>query len=232
MVSLDYRRGLPSRFDRSSNGLGAGPDETFALRASLLETIERDAVGEWLRSAPSRRAMTAIAVDGAPAWLGAWRDRLQAIGASLEIFACPSVTATPVLLCMVTAREEFGNAPRRFYGSAARGNPELALFAALAEALQSRLTLIAGARDDILPSHYRAGAAPPEAAGPARGRRDWAEIEGSEDGPAFLADRLRLAGYSQVAVKRLDAPPGVVVTKAFVPGLGSASRPRRRVVAA
>src|SRR3546814_12176240 len=49
LVSLDWTWGHDSLFDRESSGLGAGSDEGAALRVSLLEIIERDALGEWRR---------------------------------------------------------------------------------------------------------------------------------------------------------------------------------------
>jgi ribosomal protein S12 methylthiotransferase accessory factor len=228
LVSLDYTRGLPSLFERVSGGLGAGPDEARALHIALLELVERDAVGDWQRG-PSDRAATALRLDSIPFdWFGLWRDRCDALGIALEAFHLPSIVDVPAFFCRIGGAEEFGPAWRRFYGTAAHGDPEVALFKALAEAIQSRLTFVAGVRDDILPSAY-ARARPRSAAAPPTGNLAWDRIEPVAGGVAMLADRLAALGYAQVAVKRLDEGlTGVAVTKAFVPGLGSLTRRRRR----
>jgi ribosomal protein S12 methylthiotransferase accessory factor len=116
-------------------------------------------------------------------------------------------------------------------GSAAHPDPEIALFRALAEAIQSRLTLIAGARDDILPGHYRSQRGlgpqvPPTPAGfPAR---RWAELAAGPASLTTLIESLVERGYRQILAKRLGEDlAGLHVCKIFVPGLGSAHRTRR-----
>lgn len=227
-VSLDYTTGVPSRFERSSAGLGAGPTFDAALRQSLLELVERDAVGEW-RRLPGREQLAA-AVDPAAItypWFGDWCERLASLRIDLRLFRLPSFTGVEVVFCSVGGREEYGSAYRCFHGTAAAGDPESALFKALAEALQSRLAFIAGTRDDFLPSAYAAwGEAVPAAIAP---RTAWDGGPGVEDEWRAVAASLARHGYAPLAVKRLDEGlDGVFVTKAFVPGLGSLSRTRRR----
>lgn len=228
LISLDYCRGLPSLFERASSGLGAGPGEAEALLTSLLELIERDAEGEWQRLDPERRRATSIMVETVPfPWFQAWRSRFAALEMTLQLFALDAVVGVPAFKCVIGGREEFGPAFRRFSGTAAHGDPEIALFRALAEAIQSRLTLIAGVRDDILPSYY--ARAVPEPVRVAAGRTRWRPPPPQALTPESLAARLADRGYRQIAFKRLDdGPDGIAVTKAFVPGLGSASRTRRQ----
>lgn len=230
LVSLDYTSGVPSLFDRSSSGLGAGATEADALQTSLLELIERDAVGEWQRSPREARAATSIRLDSIPFdWFRSWRERLDSFNCELKAYRIASVIDTPVFMCVIGGVEEFGSGYRRFYGTAAHGDPERALFKALAEAIQSRLTLIAGVRDDILPSYYaRARARPEHAAGSPVGARAWDEAEAEPCSPQAIAERLAARGYARIAVKRLaERLDGVAVTKAFVPGLGTVKRARR-----
>jgi ribosomal protein S12 methylthiotransferase accessory factor len=230
LVSLDYTKGVPSRFDRSSSGLGAGPTQDHALATSLLELVERDAVGEWQRSPREARAASAVRPDSIPFdWFGAWRERFAALDGELKVYAIDSVIGTPVFMCVVGGVEEFGSRYRRFYGTAAHGDPETALFKALAEAIQSRLTLIAGVRDDILPSYFARDQARPEK--PCDfpvATRTWDEVEAQPCSAQAIAERLAAHGYKQIAVKRLgNGLYGVAVTKAFVPGLGTVKRARR-----
>jgi ribosomal protein S12 methylthiotransferase accessory factor len=229
-LSLDYTRGVPSLFERASSGLGAGPDEAEALRTSLFEAIERDAVGEWQRLDLPARMATSIQLDSVPfGWFQSWRARFDSLGMELRVSRVDSIVGLPVFLCVIGGLEEFGPAYRRFHGTSAHGEPEVALFKALAEAIQSRLTLIAGVRDDILPSYYAHDRRKPAAAEkPPRGRQSWERVEPMACGLDGIAERLADLGYPQIAVKRLDdGLDGMAVTKAFVPGLGSSSRRRR-----
>lgn len=229
LVSIDYTRALPNLFERVSSGLGAGGEEADALAISLLEVIERDAIGEWQRQDAGPRLATSISLPTISFdWFRAWCERFVSLEIRLDVFHVHSIVGVPVFMCVIGGVEEFGPAYRRFYGSAAHGDPEVALFKALAEAIQSRLTLIAGVRDDIMPSYYAQPRAKPAEA--PLGHLSWCEAEPRPCRAEWLAERLAEAGYRQVAVKRLDEGlTGIAVTKAFVPGLGSSSRTRRVV---
>lgn len=230
LVSLDYTRGLPSLFERASSGLGAGASAADAARISLFEAIERDAVGEWERLDPAARMATSIRLETVPfEWFRSWRARFESLDIGLRVFRIESVIGAPVLMCTIAGMEEFGPAYRRFHGTSAHGDPQVALFKALAEAIQSRLTLIAGVRDDILPSYYARRPSKPAPEGdPPPGRLAWDQAEPVAWSLDRIAERLVELGYRQIAVKRLDdGLDGVAVTKVFVPGLGSSSRTRR-----
>jgi ribosomal protein S12 methylthiotransferase accessory factor len=230
LVSLDYTRGLPSSFERVSSGLGAGAGEADALRISLFEIIERDAVGEWQRLDSAGRLATSIQLDTVPfEWFQSWRARFAPLDIEVQAFRVASIIGIPVFMCVIGGIEEFGSAYRRFYGTAAHGDAEVALFKALAEAIQSRLTLIAGVRDDIMPAYYaHPQPKPPTGRKAPAGHQAWREAEPLACSPDWIAERLAARGYRQIAVKRLDdGLDGVAVTKAFIPGLGSSSRTRR-----
>ncbi len=231
IVSLDFTTEL-GPFDRSSTGLSVGTSEEEALHAALLEVVERDAVGVWERSGAAARMATAVPLDSiALPWLDHWRDRLAACRTSLAIHAPPAVIGVPVLTCTLSGPAEFGRERRSAIGSAAHPDPDVALFRALAEAIQSRLTLIAGVRDDILPGHYDAQIGlgphvPPTPAG--FSCRLWREIAPGPASLEALVDALVGRGYRRILAKRLgEALTGLHVFKLFVPGLGSAHRTRR-----
>jgi ribosomal protein S12 methylthiotransferase accessory factor len=229
LVSLDFTRGLPNVFERASSGLGAGATEGDALLTSLLEVIERDAAGEWGRLDPAGRLATAIDAKTVPfPWFQSWRSRLASLDVALKVFALESVIGVPAYMCVIAGSEEFGPAWRRFSGTAAHGDAEIALFRALAEAIQSRLTLIAGVRDDIMPDYYARPRPRPAQGQSAAGGKAWRQDGPLELSPEIIAGRLAARGYRQIALKRLDAGlDGIAVTKIFVPGLGSSSRTRR-----
>jgi ribosomal protein S12 methylthiotransferase accessory factor len=229
LVSLDYTCGLPSAFDRTSNGLGAGRDEAGALSKALLELIERDAVGEWHRLDQTRRMATALAPDSIPFdWFRSWRGRLAELDVALQVFRLQSIVSVPVFMCVIGGVEEFGQTYRRFSGAAAHGDPERALFGALAEAMQSRLAIVAGVRDDILPSYYTRRSSPAPADDTSPGPNlVWEEVQPVPCDAEALAESLATLGYTRAAWKRLDGGMDVVVTKVFVPGLGSFDRTPR-----
>jgi ribosomal protein S12 methylthiotransferase accessory factor len=107
------------------------------------------------------------------------------------------------------------------------------LFRALAEAFQSRLTFIAGVRDDILPDAYRrdgpALGLPVPPAPPGLARRRFDEIAPGPASPDALTTALGRAGYALVACYRLGLQPSdLSVVKMFVPGLGGPARTRRQ----
>src|SRR3546814_2319749 len=103
-------------------------------------------------------------------------------------------------MCVIGGAEEFGPAYRRFYGSAAHGDSELALFKAFAEALQSRLTVIAGVRADILPSYYtlRPAAATAVNESAPTGTVAWEEAAPLAHGWEHIVAGLARRGYRSV----------------------------------
>jgi ribosomal protein S12 methylthiotransferase accessory factor len=234
LVSLDFTQIDEPWFERSSTGLGAGQTEALALRTALCEVIERDAVGEWERARLIERVGRAVGLDAVPFdWFQELRCKLEALGVSMRLFAPHAAIELPVLVCWIEGVERFGSRWRRFGGSAAHGDPEVALFRAVAEAIQSRLTFIAAVRDDMLPSAYLREQGPslirlpPIPPGSSQGC--WAEMPRHDASAPAIVEALVEAGYSRVVSKRLGgAMAGVAVVKAFVPGLGSLTRTRAR----
>lgn len=229
LVSLDLaRRGLHG-FDRSSAGLALGATVEDARTVSLLELIERDAVGRWLERPRRKRLAAAVRPENIHyGWFASWRERLAALRIDLAVFRAEAVVPVSAIVCWIGGMQEYGGGYRAFSGSACRPDPEQALFGAMAEAIQSRLTFIAGVRDDILPSHYASDGASLRWSGEEVGAMDWGDPEPGPASLAGLVDALATAGFRRVAAKRLDRGlDGIAVTKLFVPGLGSLKRGRR-----
>ena len=234
LVSLDFTRDIPSLWDRASNGVATGATREEAVAAALHELIERDAVTEWKAQGLLTRMESAIDPETVPfAWFSHWRERIAAAGAAAQFYRVVSATGTPVFACEINDGGKDGAPYRAIQGRGCHPIAEVALFKALAEAVQGRATYIAGARDDLLPSHYEAR---PEAGitiafglplPPNMDGVDFAEIPSAAAGVAALAAALESAGYPRMGVVELARPAGLWVVRAFVCGLASLVRRRR-----
>ena len=233
-VSLDLTDNGPDDgaigVTRSSNGQGAGFDTGFASLKAVCEVIERDAVGHWLatRSVFTRGADE---IDLGSIGFGWFRDlaaRCDGLGIAIRGYALPAVIAMPVIAVELhDASAEAAGHPHAV-GTAAHPDAEAALQAALTEAIQARLTVIAGARDDLAPAN---GAARPPTFGLAIASLAAAPLRLARP-PALdfagIVAALAAAGYDQVArlvLSPADCP--VKTVKILVPGLGDTRRARR-----
>lgn len=141
-------------FAQSSNGLAAGFSEPEAIIHALCELIERDASTLWALRSLDHCARTAIDLDQiddvqVEATLGKLRKaKIQVLAFDLTTdLGLPSVMAiiwsgTPSLYFDVAS------------GVCAHPSPIRALLGAMEEAAQTRISNIAGARDDIEPAEY------------------------------------------------------------------------------
>jgi ribosomal protein S12 methylthiotransferase accessory factor len=234
-VSLDLTfRGDPA-LDRTSNGQAAGFSAEQATLAALCELLERDAVCEWRALSPMRRALDAVDLDSLPSppWIAGLRAACTDRGMRLRLFATESLIGWPVMLCLIEEPGAFPNPRWAAGGTACRPRTEDALRAAVLEAVQSRLTAISGARDDILPDESRpaAGIAMAPPLPPGVPERTWGSIEDHEEAGAeaiaAAAIRLATAGYNAAVVDLPTGSPATVAVKAFAPGLAGTERRRR-----
>jgi len=234
LISLDLTRDLASGFERSSAGLACGTTLDDAVPAALREVIERDAFAEWREAGPWHATASAIDPGTVPFdWFAEWHDRLAAQDIAVRCYAVPALTGTPVFACELNDQRRRERGLRVMHGIGCHHDAEIALFRALAEAIQGRATMIAGARDDITLSDH--AVVPPgtvmAAFGlpPPTGGLAWRADQGHDGGAAALIARLIDAGYRQIGICVLGEPQGLVVVKAVVPGLGSLVRRRRMV---
>lgn len=233
IVSMDLTRDLPSRFDRSSNGVAAGATHDEAIAVALHEIVERDAMIEWQSHGIVACTASALRLDTIPFdWLGSWRERLDRAGIAMRCYHVPSIAGSPVIACELNDPARAAAPYRATHGRGCHPIPEIALFKAIAEALQARATYIAGAREDIPTSAYapRPGAIVIAFGLPLPARMagiDWGAVEPGPIGHEALIEALARAGYPQVAIVDLGAPQGLAVVRAFVCGLGSIDRRRR-----
>ncbi|GAB1642142.1 YcaO-like family protein [Krasilnikovia sp. MM14-A1259] len=131
----------PPVFFSSTNGLASGNTRVEAVLHGLYEVIERDAV-----TASVQGGDRGVRVD--PRSGGVADDLCTAIeraGVAMEVRLLPSGTGLPVFLAWLSCDDY----PAAMYGFGCHLDPEIALTRAITEAAQTRLSYVAGARDDL-----------------------------------------------------------------------------------
>ena len=208
----------------SSNGLAAGNTRAEAVAHACYELIERDD-GAALAALPAdqRRYLDLDTVpDG---WCAELVSRIRAAGAWLEVAAGPSRFGLPFFTAYLWAADSGATLAA---GAGTHGDPAVALSRAITEAAQSRLTVIAGARDDIAEHLY-----PPagEPGGPPAGfswrAESWAALTGGlgwccgtdEEEAARAAARITAVAGTEPMIVDLAGRPELAVVKALCPGL-------------
>lgn len=234
LVSLDLTRNVPSLVDRASNGVATGASRNEAIAVALQELIERDAVTEWQAQGVLACTASALELDSVPhAWLHVWSGRLRRAAVAMRIYHVPSVTGTPVFACELNDYGKSSVSYRTIQGRGCHAMPEIALFKALAEALQARATYIAGAREDLVGADYLPAPAglvevmfglplPSGIAG-----IEWSRIAPGPVGVDAIVAALGLSGYDRIAIVELARTDAFHVVRAFICGLGSLRRRRR-----
>jgi ribosomal protein S12 methylthiotransferase accessory factor len=230
-VSLDLVTPGPDGVTRSSNGQGAGFDLTFASLKALCEVIERDAFACWQQGSIFSRGDDDVSIASiAYPWFRTLHARLTELGIGIRAYRLPAVIAMPVIAVELHDRSGEAAGVPHAAGTAAHPDIEAALRSAVTEAIQSRLTIIAGARDDLpldqpeaKPPRFGFAIAPPTPV---------ADRPLVSPGPvltlAGMVQALADAGYPQAARIVLSPPESPVITvKLVVPGLGQSQRLRR-----
>lgn len=227
LLRLDARLEVMERwraplFSPSTTGLGTGRSLDAALRHGLCEWVERDAIAR-AGQIPGRR----IAINSAMGRAGAVAGRMRAAKARVELDWLDHPTGWPVIQARV--RDE--TVPVWCGGYGCHPNAEVAALRALLEAAQSRLTFIAGTRDDIPAGHYaamrvRLSHPASDSAGEASAG---AEVDYRDLPGCRAADRLSAAelaghiaavtGWDPIAVELTRPDLDVPVVHVFCPGL-------------
>lgn len=235
-VHLNFTLPLPPGhgcFVASSNGLASGNHKAEAIAHAVSELVERDALTLWRLNDPAEQDATRIdPATIADPHCRALIGRFDAADVDVGIWEITSDIGLPAFLVRIVPR---GNSPqhtvRPAVGSGCHTAREVALSRALTEAAQSRLTFIAGARDDMPRAEYqkhldsalyarwkeciRAGA----------GGRDFATCPTSSgrtvaDDLDHQLARLRAVGIDEVVAVDLTKPEfGIPVVRVVIPGL-------------
>lgn len=235
MVHTNFTLPLPQGsgcFLMSSNGLASGNHWLEAVCHGIAEVIERDALTLWnLRGGTGCEAgrLDPLSIDD-PVCLEVI-NRLQDADLALGLWDITTDVGVACFACVLADRRP--NGLGQFYfsqGSGCHVSREVALLRALTEAAQTRLTYIAGARDDAHRELFE-NARDPDRVARIRdeidrvGARRFNEVP-SRDFPdfgndlAWLLDCLRLVGINHVAAVDLGgADLDIAVVRIVIPGL-------------
>jgi ribosomal protein S12 methylthiotransferase accessory factor len=144
-LSLEQKAGWnPPVFFESTNGLASGNTLVEATLHALYEVIERDAMTAAVTNGGDRgvcvdpRTLESALVDE-------FCSMIERAGVGLEVRYVPSATELPCFLAWISGEDY----PAEMYGFGCHLNAEIALTRAITEAAQTRLSYIAGARDDL-----------------------------------------------------------------------------------
>ncbi|WP_050596237.1 YcaO-like family protein [Mesorhizobium sp. WSM1293] len=157
LVGMDMVSSAPWNtrdFRMSSLGLAAGGDLASAILHGLRELVEEDAIfGPLAGGAPAERRDV---IFNRPCATGiAWAiEKLAERDIEARFVQVSDDIAMPVVMAALKPRHGDQAGLAYFCGSACRSTVEDAALAALLEAVQSRLTYISGARDDLYAEEY------------------------------------------------------------------------------
>ena len=200
-----------------------------AISHGICESVERDSTTLWSLAGKEAQAHTRIDLDtvddpGCREVL----DRLKHAGMSTAVWETSTDVGIPSFLCVFAdlSRQTLGEV-QDYIGYGCHPSRRIALLRALTEAVQMRLTVISGARDDLEQANYR-----PKTPGR---QVEWfaqsTERRHFHDGPdrnddtfeaevQWQLERLGAVGLDQVLVVDLSRPDiGLPVARVIVPGL-------------
>jgi ribosomal protein S12 methylthiotransferase accessory factor len=218
-------------FHKGTNGLASGNHPLEAIVHALCEVIERDAILLWTMRPEAQhksRQIDLARLAEAETVVAAW-DVTSDVG-------LPTFTATIV--------EDPGSPAWRgigvFSGHGSHPQPSVALSRAICEAIQIRVTMISGSRDDMFPRDYLGFASREVQEALVRDFREPAPAfpfaaapppsETFEDDLRGMLAALRAVGIESVVAVDLSRPEiGVPVVKVVVPGLEGMGTPPSRL---
>lgn len=230
LVHADFRPeqiAKGSGFLSSTTGLAGGASQDAALLHGICEVIESDAVALLRRKSRS----ASVAVPFRPV---NWKtvsdsvalsllDRCRRHNIEVQAFNITTDTKIPVYYCRLVDHNRDARAIRPTTdGSACHPSAIKALRAALCEAIQVRLVLISGARDDLTARDY-APASPPA---PLQESEPFVESDGlPEDETAgtsleWIRKHIAASGFDEIiSVDLRGGTTGLHFYRVVVPGL-------------
>lgn len=210
----------------SSTGLASGNHPSEALCHAVFEVIERDCEWRWGRLSLAAQRATELADNSVRSpMLRRLLDQFAAAETSVRMWDMTSKVGIPAFSCTLTEPGPIGRCGP-FAGNGCHFSAEIALARALTEAAQSRLTFIAGSRDDIYPACYQNMITPEHRPSVSRPTRHFEERPSVPLGATFEEDLqttfrlLDATGFRRVVAVDLTQPEfGIPVVMVLIPGM-------------
>jgi ribosomal protein S12 methylthiotransferase accessory factor len=225
VASADFTfPGLPGTgfFGRSTNGLASGNNIHEALLSGFCEVIERDAWALWHASGGATGATTDLAEEP-DTELVTLLAQIESAGCSIIVEDITTDLGVPVFFARLTGGGH-GSPATEFPAGGLGCHPDrtIALLRAICEAAQSRLTRIAGSRDDLVPRWYHNLETPPKRL-PNRGlakSSEGVQNETIEEDYAWVQKRLTACGMTErLVINLIRNDLELPVVKVVVPKL-------------
>jgi YcaO-like protein with predicted kinase domain len=142
-------------FRKTTTGLASGNTEEEATCHALFEIIERNAKHQFDHSPTSKKTEKLIDLNSVDYPEAVFLiERLRENNVDILLFDLPNPFGYPTISCLIGDQHPLRKLGT-YSGSGTHVDAGIAVCRAITEAIQSRLTYIAGSRDDILPSQYR-----------------------------------------------------------------------------
>jgi ribosomal protein S12 methylthiotransferase accessory factor len=235
LVGLDHRGERPPGFEQSSDGLASGNTPSEAALHGLCELVERDAWALTQLKSPERLKESRIdPASFGDAVIDVMTDRITRAGMKLLLLDMTTDIGVPAFLAVIMPGNLSDRVDARWShvcgGCGCHPDPVRAALRAITEAAQSRLTAIAGSRDDFSPRIYQRldrSAAMQQVVELCEGDGRMRSFQARHRRPAtiqesigHIADRLTATGIEQIVVVPFPhrALP-ISVVRVIVPGL-------------
>ncbi|NEK16223.1 YcaO-like family protein [Rhizobium leguminosarum] len=235
LVGLDHRGERPPGFEQSSDGLASGNTPSEAVLHGLCELVERDAWALTQLKSPERLKESRIdPASFGDAVIDVMTDRITRAGMKLLLLDMTTDIGVPAFLAVIMPGNLSDRVDARWShvcgGCGCHPDPVRAALRAITEAAQSRLTAIAGSRDDFSPRIYQRldrSAAMQQVVELCEDSGRMRSFQARDRRPAtiqdtigHIADRLAATGIEQIVVVPFPHPAlPVSVVRVVVPGL-------------
>lgn len=209
-------------FNISTTGLASGNSDLEAECHAIFEMIERHALRELPKLSAIDYANKIINLDTVDNdEINTLIDTLLSNNTDLTLMDLTHQFDVPVIHCTITDNNPFRNLPA-FSGSGAHTDVAIATLRAITEAAQSRLTYIAGSRDDLFSPTYQTT----QSSFSQHGTRDYTQItshtrfKDMAHLSKWLRHHLETHGIEQLlCIKHTDDSVPISVLHLFAPGL-------------
>lgn len=241
LVHVDFTLPLPPGsgcFPCSSNGLASGNHLLEAVSHGICEVVERDGTTLWAlqREEQERRTRIDLGTIDDELCCGVL-EKFQAARVEVAVWDTTSNIGIPAFRCIIMNKEDADIRPiAPASGMGCHPTRQIALLRALTEAAQSRLTHIAGSRDDAVRGEYLHFHDPQvlcatrrrlKVTGQLKDFKTTASFSGEsfEDDVRWELEQLRRAGIEHVIMVDLTrAEFGIPVVRIIIPGLEGAHK--------